>query len=140
MWVLSCIQLFSAPWTVACQAPLSMGLPRQEYWSGLHFLLQGIFPTQGLGLLCLLHWQVGSLPLGHLRSPGPPEKCLLMSSIVSSDEKKILITMFKISYFPSWLMLCVCACGCVCLVTQMCLTLCDPMDCILPDSSVHGIS
>ena len=37
-------------------------------------------------------------------------------------------------------MLCVCACGCVCLVTQMCLTLCDPMDCILPDSSVHGIS
>ena len=32
--------------TVACQAPLSMELPRQEYWSGCHFLLQGIFPTQ----------------------------------------------------------------------------------------------
>ena len=30
-----------APWTVACQAPLSMGFPRQEYWSGLPFLLQG---------------------------------------------------------------------------------------------------
>ena len=28
---------------------------------------------------------------------------------------------------------------CVCLVTQSCLTLCDPMDCNLPDSSVHGI-
>jgi len=25
------------PWTVACQAPLSMGFPRQEYWSGLPF-------------------------------------------------------------------------------------------------------
>ena len=27
----------AAPWTVACQAPLSMGLPRQEYWNGLPF-------------------------------------------------------------------------------------------------------
>ena len=34
-------------WTTAHQAPLSMGFPRQESWSGLHFLLQGIFPTQG---------------------------------------------------------------------------------------------
>ena len=30
-------------------------------------------------------------------------------------------------------------CVCVCLVTQSCLTLCNPMDCSLPDSSVHGI-
>ena len=29
------------------QAPLSMGFPRQEYWVGCHFLLQGIFSTQG---------------------------------------------------------------------------------------------
>ena len=33
-------------WTAACQAPLPRGLSRQEYWRGLHFLLQGIFPTQ----------------------------------------------------------------------------------------------
>ena len=32
----SCLTL-EAPWTVACQAPLSMGLPRQEHWSGLPF-------------------------------------------------------------------------------------------------------
>ena len=32
---------------VALQFPLSLGFPRQEYWSGCHFLLQGIFPTQG---------------------------------------------------------------------------------------------
>ena len=31
--VLSCIQVFVTPWTVAHQAPLSMGLSRQEYWS-----------------------------------------------------------------------------------------------------------
>ena len=43
--------------------------PRQEYWSGLHFLLQGIFPTQGwnLHLFCLLHRQADSLPMSHTR-------------------------------------------------------------------------
>ena len=35
------------PRTVARQAPLFMGFPRQEYWSGCHFLLQGIFLNQG---------------------------------------------------------------------------------------------
>ena len=30
----SCVQLFATPWAVACQAPLSMGFSRQEYWSG----------------------------------------------------------------------------------------------------------
>ena len=32
---LSHVQLFATPWTVAYQAPLSMGFSRQEYWSGL---------------------------------------------------------------------------------------------------------
>ena len=46
--MLSCVQLFVTPWTIAHKAPLSMGFPRQDlYWSGLHFLLQGIFPSQG---------------------------------------------------------------------------------------------
>ena len=35
---------------------------------GCHFLLQGIFPTQG-SKSGLLHWQVDSLPLNHLGSP-----------------------------------------------------------------------
>ena len=44
---------FATPWTVAYQVPPSMGFSRQEYWSGLLFLLQEIFQTQGLnpGLL-----------------------------------------------------------------------------------------
>ena len=68
---LSHVRLFVAPWTVACQSPLSMESSRQEYWSGLPFLLQGIISTQGLNphLLHLLHWQVDSLPLRHLGSP-----------------------------------------------------------------------
>ena len=40
---------------------------------GCHALLQGIFPTQGSNpcLLCLLHWQAGSLPL---IPPGEPKE------------------------------------------------------------------
>ena len=40
-----CVQLFASLWTVACQAPLSMGFSRQECWS--YCLLQGISLTQG---------------------------------------------------------------------------------------------
>ena len=43
---LSHVRPFVTLWTVACQVPLSMGSPRKEYWGGLPFLLQGIFPTQ----------------------------------------------------------------------------------------------
>ena len=42
--------------------------PGENTGMGCHFLLQGIFPTQGLNwyLPSLLHWQVDSLPLCHL--------------------------------------------------------------------------
>ena len=36
-WVLSCVQFFVTPWSIATQAPLPMGFSRQEYWSGLPF-------------------------------------------------------------------------------------------------------
>ena len=36
------------PWTVACQAPLSMGFPKQEYWNGLSFPPPGDFPDPGI--------------------------------------------------------------------------------------------
>ena len=51
------VQLSAALQTVAHQAPLSMGFPRQKYWSGLPCPPPGIFPTQGLNLhlLRLLH-------------------------------------------------------------------------------------
>ena len=57
--MLSHVQLFVTPCTVAHRAPLSMGFPRQEYWSGLLFLIQGVFLTWGLNLhlLRLLHWR-----------------------------------------------------------------------------------
>ena len=45
--------------------------PDKNTGVGCHFFLQGTFPTQGSNphLLCLLHWQVGSLQLSNLRSP-----------------------------------------------------------------------
>ena len=42
---LSCVLLF---WTVASQAPLSMGFPRQEYWRGLPFPSPGDFPGSAI--------------------------------------------------------------------------------------------
>ena len=45
--MLSHVQLFATPWTVALQAPLSTGFSSQEYWSGLSFPSPGIFLTQG---------------------------------------------------------------------------------------------
>ena len=45
---LSCIRLFATLWTVARQAPLSMGFPRQEYWSGLPFPLSGDLLDPGI--------------------------------------------------------------------------------------------
>ena len=56
------------PWTVAHQAPLSVGFASKNAGVGCHFLLQGIFPNQGLNP-CLLHWQADSLPLSHQGSP-----------------------------------------------------------------------
>ena len=45
---LSRVWLFVTPWTVAYQAPLSMGFSRQEYWSGLPFPSPGDLPDPGI--------------------------------------------------------------------------------------------
>ena len=44
----SLVQLFMTPWTVAHQAPLSMGFSRQEYWSGLPCPPPGDLPNPGI--------------------------------------------------------------------------------------------
>ena len=45
---LSCVRLFETPWTVAHQAPPSMGFSRQEYWSGLPFPSPGDLLDPGI--------------------------------------------------------------------------------------------
>ena len=46
--VLTRVRLFATPWTAALQAPLSMGFPRQEYWSGLQIPSPGDLPDPGI--------------------------------------------------------------------------------------------
>ena len=68
----SCVQHFATPYTAACQASLSMGFPRPEFWWGLPFPPPGIFPTQGLNLslLCLLYWLLSGF--SHVRLCATP--------------------------------------------------------------------
>ena len=44
----SCVRLFAIPWTIAYQAPLSMGFSKQEYWIGLPFPSPGDLPYPGI--------------------------------------------------------------------------------------------
>ena len=91
---LSRVRLFVPPWTVTCQAPLSMEFRRQEYWSGLPFLSPEDLPNPGIKPTSP-HWQVDSFPLSHQGRWNE--------------------------------------------IAQSCPILCDPIDCSLPGSSVHGI-
>ena len=50
-YVLSHVCLFVTPWTVALQAPLSMGVSRQEYWSGLPCPPPADLPDPGIELM-----------------------------------------------------------------------------------------
>ena len=52
--VLCCVQLFATLWTIAHQAPLSMGFFRQESWSGLPFLSPGDLPDLGMEVMSLM--------------------------------------------------------------------------------------
>ena len=63
-----CPTLCGPSWTAACQASLSMEFSFKSIGAGCHFLLQGIFLTQGSNLY-LLHWQADSL--SH-EPPGQP--------------------------------------------------------------------
>ena len=58
------------PWTIACQAPLSMEFPRQEYWSGLPFPSPGDLPDPGIEPGCPA-LQADSLPS---EPPGKPQQ------------------------------------------------------------------
>ena len=62
---LSYVQLFATPWTVVCQAPLSLGFSSQEYWSGLLCPPPGDLPKPGIKPPESPALQVNSLLLNH---------------------------------------------------------------------------
>ena len=85
MCSLSHVRLFATLCnTVACQAPLSMGFPRQEYWSGLPFPSPGDLPDPGI--------EPASAALaGRVFTTEPPRKphiteCLSTNKIVLSEK------------------------------------------------------
>ena len=98
--VLSCfsrVQLFATLWTVACQAPLSMGFSRQKYCNGQLFPLSGDLPdSENSCLLGLLPWQAVSLPLS---PPGKPVLLVTKNKIkcILSITVHLLIHILKLT-------------------------------------------
>ena len=71
--MLSRVQLFATPWTVAHKAPLSMEFSRQEYWSGLPFPSPGNLPDPGIKPMSLAsHALVGGFFT--TEPPGKPQE------------------------------------------------------------------
>ena len=138
-------RLFVTPWTIACQAPLSMGFSRQEYWSGLPCPPLGGAPASR------------KTRQASLKTPQPPSPSSAGTVLGtrSSDAHIFLQSPFcqlcACRALPLWRR---CGCfpfdqngsapsirSCVCAKSlQSCPTLCEPVDCSLPGSSVHGIS
>ena len=111
--LLSCVSLFVTPWIVAHQAPPSMGISRQEYWSGLPFLPPGDLPNPGIEPTSLVSpaLQVEC----HLGSPGtnvtPPLfhqnllvlRLISLESLAGQAQAKRLLLMSQLElFFVRW--------------------------------------
>ena len=101
---------FATPWTVAHQAPLSMGFSRQEYWSRLPCPSPGNLLNPGIESVSFEspHWQADCLWLGHLGS--------LWSSQIKKKERKkkrkrdrrrLLSCRVEVGMCPGWVCVCV---------------------------------
>ena len=78
--LLSRVRLFVTLWTVAHQAPLSMGFSRQEYWSGLPFPSPGDLPNPGIEPRCPA-WQADAFSS---EPPGKPREAVYVGKIKES--------------------------------------------------------
>ena len=87
----SVVSDFATPWTVALQAPLSMGFSRQEYWSGLPFLppRESDQPRDRTSLSCLAAGFFTTEPPGN-----PAEAQALLSTLVSENVECNVLVFF----------------------------------------------
>ena len=132
---LSCVRLLATPWTAAYQAPPSMRFSRQEYWSGLP-LPSLRRPLWRLNILKELETCRSSIavPQGgyifvlkfYCNSPLYP-----LIKFCWSYCNNLLTSVFVSILSPSV--------NVKVLVTQLCQTLCDPINCSLTVSSVYGV-
>ena len=135
---LSRVWLFAIPWIVARQAPLSMGFPRRENWSGFPFPAPGGLLDPGVEPISwhLLHGQAVSLPPSHQGRqyvyvypffPSHWSHHRSLSRVLYATQW-ILINGLFYTYWCWWW-------SSLWGVSNSC----HPMDCSLPGSSVHGI-
>ena len=98
-------------WTVAHQAPRSMGFPRQEYWSGLSFPSPGDLPNPGIKLLSPeLAWGKPRINLSTLQnrlprgSDGKESACGAVGSLGQEDvlEKGIVTHSSILAWIIPW--------------------------------------
>ena len=83
------VQLFATPWTIARQAPLSMGFSKQEYWSGLPFPIPGDLPYSGIE-------PTSPKLAGRFFTTVPPGKPKALVAIIKSNIFYVLpLTLFK---------------------------------------------
>ena len=130
---LSHAQLFATPWTVACTKLLHpWDFPGKSTGVGCHFVLQGIFSTQGSNP-GLLHCRQ---TLYHLSHQGSPWACVQNFIFKYCNETKITSEM---NCRWTFVCMCVCVCVCVCVSCSVVSDSCDPMDYSPPGSPIHEI-
>ena len=86
------------PWTVARQAPLSMGFSRQEYWRGLPFPSPGDLPGPGIELVSSIHVSCTAGGFVTSEPPGKPKDQLMCFNSKGSKAKQEVI---KTSFYFS---------------------------------------
>jgi len=118
----NCVRFFVTLWTVACQAPLSMGFSRQEYWSGLPCPPPGDLPDPGIEPTSTVApaFQVDSLQL-------PKGKPWQMAVHEGKNACQYSLRNRRFGFIENYTPRVGLAC-CCCSVTKSCPTLCDPMD------------
>ena len=75
------VRLFVTPWTIACQAPVSMEFSRQEYWSGLPFSSPRDLPDTGIKLRSPTLWADSLL----FELPGVSNRLVVVSILYSFE-------------------------------------------------------
>ena len=116
--LLSCVQFFVTPWTVVCQAPLSVKFFKQEYWSGLPFPPPGNPPKPGIETSSPMS---SGLAGGFFITapPGKPKYLLIFTEIPFFSSTYLTGLFFHVRYY--WA-------SAAAKSLQLCLTLCDPID------------
>ena len=119
-----CLTLFEIPWTGTHQAPLPMGFPRQEYWSGLPFSSLGDLPDSGIKPVS----PAPSASPGRFFTPEPSGKSKIKDRRRNFIQVKTKIKCISVQFSS------------VQFSHSVVSNSYNPMNCGPPGSSVHGIS